>query len=261
MLFRSLWHLFFADVFNNGGFDIVIGNPPYIEFKKINPSEKEKYGVYKTANRKYDVFGLFIELSKNILKNNGIHSYINPTTFLMKDFGEPIRELIREDFEIKEIFDFSDYQIFNTAITYTGIFIFKKSINKNYDFYYQKLNGKNVTKDIRTLFENKTNNKSKEVSIINETKLFENSWVFGNNEESNLLELIKSNNRLLKFYSRFTFQGIATGKDEVFFLKEDQINKFNLEREVIIPIFKGKDINKLYMCHPILSYIYLCLFL
>jgi adenine-specific DNA-methyltransferase len=162
----------------------------------------------------------------------------------MKDFGEPIRELIREDFEIKEIFDFSDYQIFNTAITYTGIFIFKKSSNKNYNFYYQKLNGKNVTKDIRKLFENKLNNNSKEVSIINETKLFENSWVFGNNEESNLLDFIKSDNKLLKHYSKFTFQGIATGKDEVFFLKEDEIKKFNLEREIIIPIFKGKDINK-----------------
>lgn len=239
-----LWHLFFADVFNNGGFDIVIGNPPYIEFKKINPLEKEKYNIYKTASRKYDVFGLFIELSKNILKNGGIHSYINPTTFLMKDFGEPIRELIREEFEIKEIFDFSDYQVFNTAITYTGIFIFKKAKIKNYDFYYQKLNGKNIVNDRRKLFASKKSSKSKEVSIINENKLLEKSWVFGNIEESKLLELIKLNNKILKYYSKFTFQGIATGKDEVFFLKEDEINRFNLEREIIIPIFKGKDINK-----------------
>lgn len=187
-----LWHLFFADVFNNGGFDIVIGNPPYIEFKKINSTEKEKYGVYKTASRKYDVFGLFIELSKNILRNGGIHSYINPTTFLMKDFGEPIRELVRDDFEIKEIFDFSDYQIFNTAITYTGIFIFKKSSNTNYNFYYQKLNGKNIVKDKSKLFESKIDNIFKEVSIINNSKLIEKSWVFGSSQESDLMDLIKS---------------------------------------------------------------------
>lgn len=239
-----LWHLFFADVFNNGGFDIVIGNPPYIEFKKINSTEKEKYGIYKTASRKYDVFGLFIELSKNILRNGGIHSYINPTTFLMKDFGEPIRELVRDDFEIKEIFDFSDYQIFNTAITYTGIFIFKKSSNTNYNFYYQKLNGKNIVKDKSKLFESKIDNIFKEVSIINNSKLIEKSWVFGSSQESDLMDLIKSDNKNLKYYSKFTFQGIATGKDEVFFLKEDEIKKLNLERDILIPIFKGKDINK-----------------
>lgn len=239
-----LWHLFFADVFNNGGFDIVIGNPPYIEFKKINSTEKEKYGIYKTASRKYDVFGLFIELSKNILRNGGIHSYINPTTFLMKDFGEPIRELVRDDFEIKEIFDFSDYQIFNTAITYTGIFIFKKSSNTNYNFYYQKLNGKNIVKDKSKLFESKIDNIFKEVSIINNSKLIEKSWVFGSSQESDLMDLIKSDTKNLKYYSKFTFQGIATGKDEVFFLKEDEIKKLNLERDILIPIFKGKDINK-----------------
>jgi adenine-specific DNA-methyltransferase len=239
-----LWHLYFADVFENGGFDIVIGNPPYIEFKKINSYEKEKYGTYKTASRKYDVFGLFIELSKNILRNGGIHSYINPTTFLMKDFGEPIRELVRDDFEIKEIFDFSDYQIFNTAITYTGIFIFKKNKISNYNFYYQKLNGKNIVKDRTKLFENKKNNIFKDVSNINNSKLDEKSWVFGSSQESTLMDLIKSNNKDLKYYSKFTFQGIATGKDEVFFLKEDEIKKLNLEREILIPIFKGKDINK-----------------
>ena len=239
-----LWHLFFADVFNNGGFDIVIGNPPYIEFKKINSTEKEKYGIYKTASRKYDVFGLFIELSKNILRNDGIHSYINPTTFLMKDFGEPIRELVRDDFEIKEIFDFSDYQIFNTAITYTGIFIFKKSSNTNYNFYYQKLNSKNIVKDKSKLFESKKDNIFKEVSIINNSKLIEKSWVFGSSQESDLMDLIKSDNKNLKYYSKFTFQGIATGKDEVFFIKEDEIKKLNLERNILIPIFKGKDINK-----------------
>jgi len=94
-----LWHLFFADVFEKGGFDIVIGNPPYIEFKKLPSKEKELYRNYQTASRKYDLYVLFIERSNQILKDKGCHYFINPTTFLMKDYGIPLRELFQKIFE------------------------------------------------------------------------------------------------------------------------------------------------------------------
>lgn len=229
---------------NYQGFDIVIGNPPYIEFKKIENSEKIKYANYLTANRKYDLFCLFIELSSNLLKNNGIHSFINPTTFLMKDFGEPLRELINRNFQILEIFDFSDYQVFDTAITYTGIFTFRKCKHDNYNFYYQKLDGKKNAKNREILFLEKKSNIYKEVSTINNDKLKEKSWVFGNVVETELLNLIEGNNQKLKTFTNYTFQGIATGKDEVFFIEEETINKLKLEKEILIPIFKGRDINK-----------------
>ena len=239
-----LWHLYFKEIFDNGGFDIVIGNPPYIEFKKINSNIKTEYSkLYVTANRKYDLFGLFIELSSNILKSNGIHTYINPTTFLMKEYGKSIRNLINEKFKIIEIFDFSDFQIFDTAITYTGIFIFQKQNAINYDFIYQKLNGNTTVNYRGTLFENKNSSHFKEVSYINEIKLKLDSWVFGTSIITNLLETIERNPQLKKF-TKYTFQGIATGKDEVFLISEDELIKSNIENDVIFPLLKGKDVNK-----------------
>ena len=55
-----LWHTYFKDVFDNGGFDIVIGNPPYVEFKKLANADKMRYKHFKTAERKYDLYVLFV---------------------------------------------------------------------------------------------------------------------------------------------------------------------------------------------------------
>ena len=238
-----LWHLFFQEIFLQGGFDIVIGNPPYVEFKKIDADEKAKYVGYETAKRKYDIFCLFIELSRNICREGGIHSFINPTTFLMKDFGTPLRKLINENFKILEIFDFSDYQVFNTAITYTGIFLFKKENNSSdYSFLYQKLKGEKVSNSL--LFSSKEEGNNKDVAFIKSSQLDKEIWVFGSEIETSLLEKLDNDYIKLENITQYIFVGIQTGKDSVFLIKEDDIVTNNLERDLIHPIFKGKDVNK-----------------
>ncbi len=245
------WALDFPEILNPNiinekerGFDIVIGNPPYIEFKKIDALEKIEYTKhFITANRKYDVYGLFIELSFNLLKKNGVHCFINPTTFLMKDFGNPVRKIINDNFEIIEIFDFSDFQIFNTAITYTGIFLFRKNQKKEYHFIYQKLNGKSFIQDKKILFDTKQQSDFKEISEITNDKLNEDSWVFGNSLESKIMEIIEMNPPLNHF-TKYTFQGIATGKDEVFLISEDDLESNEIEKNIVFPLLRGRDVNK-----------------
>jgi len=242
-----LWHLFFQEVFENGGFDIVIGNPPYVEFKKVSTREKNSYVNYMTAKGKYDIFCLFIELSNNLLKKDGIHCYINPTTFMMKDFGKSLRELINNYFKIIEVFDFSDYQIFPTAITYTGIFLFKKQFNSNkhsYNFRYQKLNGSSQISNSELLFTDFKANIFKEFNWIDSEELYNLSWVFNNPFDKKILNKLRSGSVELGEITKYTFQGIASGKDEVFYIDKNVISKYSLEREIIYPIFKGKDINK-----------------
>lgn len=120
------WRLDFPEILNpivnkHTGFDIVVGNPPYIESKKLSKEAKDVFKGYQTASGKFDVFCLFIELSSNLIKQNGIHCFINPTTFFNKDYGKALRSFISNKFNVLEIFDFNDYQVFPTAITYTGV--------------------------------------------------------------------------------------------------------------------------------------------
>jgi adenine-specific DNA-methyltransferase len=243
-----LWHLWFKEVFDKGGFDIVIGNPPYIEFKKLPSKEKELYKNYQTASRKYDLYVLFIELSNQILKEKGCHCFINPTTFLMKDYGIPLREFIKTKFRIKEIIDFADYQIFESAITYTGIFSFVKrnKEDEKYNFIYQKFSKPNEPiKDKRQLFEIGRELSFKSIQQVASNKLIADSWIFNNALDTNLFSKIENVKfPLLKDITKYIFVGIQSGKDEVFFVDKETIKENSLEKEIVIPIYKGKDIRK-----------------
>ena len=100
-----LWHTWFSDVFNKGGFDIVIGNPPYVNFANIKSAEyrpilKEKF--YSTKN-KCDLYAFFIEFGFDLLNNHGIITYIVPHTWKATDSFSKLREVIFTKHQLKTI--------------------------------------------------------------------------------------------------------------------------------------------------------------
>ena len=121
-----LWHTWFHDVFSKGGFDIVIGNPPYVLIQTLKNEElentyKRKYSV---ASYKIDLFHLFIEHGYNILKKDGVLTYINPTTYLTNNYTQPLRDLILKKTSVLGIINISD-DVFDASVN-TGIEILLK---------------------------------------------------------------------------------------------------------------------------------------
>lgn len=122
------WQNEFPQVFEKGGFDVVIGNPPYVfggnnginEFEKIFFKEN-----YITGNGKINLFTLFIEKSNNILKNNGEFSFIIPNTFLRVTSYHDSREYFINNFHFRELADLGN-NVFNGAVTSAIILIAKK---------------------------------------------------------------------------------------------------------------------------------------
>jgi len=127
------FELCFSEVFRQGGFDVVIGNPPYgIVFDTI---VKKKYDeVYPTFARNNDIYVAFYEKGFNILINKGILAYISPNTFLNGDYFKILRKHITCHSIIREIFDYKDLKVFKDPTVFVCVFIGSKNININYPY-------------------------------------------------------------------------------------------------------------------------------
>ena len=126
-----LWHTWFKDIFDGGGFDIVIANPPYInaiEAKNtIDDSVRQEYKKsYITAVGTYDIYVIFIELGFKLLKSNGTLSYITPSKYLSAEYAKALREYIIKNYSVEQISDFSNIRVFENAGVSTMISRFMK---------------------------------------------------------------------------------------------------------------------------------------
>ena len=119
---------------DEGGFDIVIANPPYVNIYQIAENEeivKTYQKLFFSAYKKFDLYILFLEKSINLLKSNGVLCYINSDKFMSQPYGVRIRQFILNTCRIRTICDLSKYKIFEEAVNMVSVFIFNKEKNKN----------------------------------------------------------------------------------------------------------------------------------
>lgn len=150
-----LWHIYFKDVFDKGGFDIVIGNPPY----GVSIKDDYRKNVVSELGQvpDYEIYYYFIELSKKLLADKGILSYIVPNTWLFNTYAKKYRENIFNSWIVDEILDCSKFKIFDSATVMNTVFRFRlteNSENSNYVGYRNTMNAlsfSSLTKEGYTL--------------------------------------------------------------------------------------------------------------
>lgn len=130
-----LWKLEFSRIFKEkGGFDIVIGNPPYIDSEdmiRYIPDVREYCkSKYKSAKGNWDIFIIFIELGIMLAKQNGNTSYIVPNKLIGAKYSEALRKYIAQ-YSVKELRDYSTVDVFKEADVYPVVFRIEKESNKN----------------------------------------------------------------------------------------------------------------------------------
>lgn len=156
-----IWELEFSEVFRDqGGFDVVIGNPPYVNIRKLEKELKSYYKEnYQTAQGQYDLYVLFIEKALMISKpRTGLLSYITPNKFLISAYGKETRKLIAERYYMKDFVDHSRERVFATASVYPVVFLIqntpKSSIHKSNDYDLLKTFGFEESNSIIEKLEN-----------------------------------------------------------------------------------------------------------
>ena len=121
-----LWHLMFQDIFDEGGFDIVIQNPPFIRqesLKNLKESLQEDFSCY---NAKADISTYFYELANKLLKKEGVASILATNSWLDVDYGKSLQSFLLENVHIKEIVEFSGNRLFEASIRTVITWFIKK---------------------------------------------------------------------------------------------------------------------------------------
>lgn len=228
------WEHEFQLVFANGGFDAVIGNPPYV---LIQPKDTPKYllNYYKTkfyvSQYKIDLYHLFYEKGISVLKNNGYFGYITPSPYLLNIHLSKLRKFILDTSEIKKIINTGN-DVFYGAKVDTAVIILKKEDN-------EKNRNKNTVKIYNKINYSFKHNNDKDTIQVNYADA--DNFVFNINITSSEWELLKKidNHEKLGNLSRVSF-GLQT-KDKKKYVKDEPIN------ENWKPCIDGKNIFPYYL--------------
>ena len=227
-----LWHIYFKEVFDQGGFDIVIGNPPYIELQKLKKINKVyKNCQFETYNSSGDIYCLFTEHGFNILKSGGVLCYIMMNKWMKADYGKELRHYIRSR-KIHSIIDYGDVQVFKKATTYPCIIHLEKS-EPGETFKSLRLHENNLT-DV-------------ELDEFPTSELDDESWVISSRDDQLLYKKLKPKfPKLEKYLGYSSNYGIKTGLSEAFLISKETRDSLIAESpsaaDVIVPYFEGKDI-------------------
>tara|TARA_R110001583_G_scaffold85590_2_gene224429 strand:- start:6781 stop:9948 length:3168 start_codon:yes stop_codon:yes gene_type:complete len=211
------------------GFDVVIGNPPYVRAELLtdflNYFEK-KYKVFHPAS---DLFAYFYELGTKIINNIGLMGFIS-NTFDKTTAGKVLREYLTEETTLKAYTDFTEMQIFEGATTYPVIIILNKSKQKEGKFDFIKIPKSSQSKVIDIEIHNKIK--------VSQDSLDSKSWSFSSLEKSKILVKISLHPKLREIFGK-CYYGVKTALNDAFIINENWAKP-----EHIKPILEGKEIKK-----------------
>ena len=238
------WAAEFRDVMSSdgsrfGGFDAVIGNPPYIRIQTMKewaPAEVEFYKRrYRAASKgNYDIYVVFVEKGLELLNPRGRLGFILPNKFLSTDYGQQLRGLISERKSLHRLIDFKHDQVFLQATTYTCLLFLVGGQGEKYEYAVAVPSPDILTSELQ-------------FSIHDIEEISESPWVFSSSEIHNISSKLETDsNPLLELPAQMN-RGSSTGNDEVFILKLTEnpgvyISKtgslIELEQEILrTPIF------------------------
>ncbi|MGE6612520.1 Eco57I restriction-modification methylase domain-containing protein [Peribacillus sp. NPDC076916] len=236
------WQEEFKDILASGGFDIIIGNPPYVRQELINSYKPYLKTNYKTYSGRSDLYVYFFEKSICLLNKKGKMSFIVSSKYTKAKYGEPLREYILDNCVLEEFIDFGDTEVFKGITAYPSIIRLKKQqskvIRSRNQVLYSNLENKKFNNISNIIQENQV--------ILKQSRLNSGEWIFKSEEYLDLIKKLQSKNPTLKSKLGQPRVGFKTGLNKAYILTKEEANKLIMSneksKEIIYPILFGENI-------------------
>jgi hypothetical protein len=225
------------------GFDVVIGNPPYVEHKKLKEIASKFRGKYEVYSGTADLSIYFIEAGIKLCKGRGFLIYITTNKFFNTGYGKLVRAYILKN-QLDTIIDFEQVEVFENALISSVILGVRKSIPSIDEFCYQKFYKLNSSK-----FKNEFGKDNKYFGIYRQSLLGEDEWSFADTKQLALKEKIETSARCISELEGVSVcRGVTTGYNPAFIIdnekRKELINADKKSEGIIKPLLQGRNIRK-----------------
>ncbi len=238
------WNAAFPEVFARGGFDVVIGNPPYVRMEHLKPVKPWLAQHYAVADERTDLYAYFFEKGVTILKTGGRLGYISSSTFFRTGSGEKLRLHLSERTDMEAVVDFGDTQIFEGVTTYPAILVAVKRATMDGagagDLHFHNVKG-DAPGELGAAFQ-------AEAMPMPRARLTGGSWQFEDGPLAALRDKITKGRKTLGEVYGAPMRGIVTGLNEAFIIdtptRDRLVQQDARSAELLKPFLKGENVKR-----------------
>ena len=235
------WETAFPEVFAEGGFDVVLGNPPYVRMEFLKALKPYLETRYEVVSDRADLYCYFYERGLRLLKPGGRLGYISSNTFFKTGSGKPLREYLLRDATIEGVVDFGDLQVFEGVTTYPAILTLKRgAAPKNHELRFWKVDALPDTNFLASW--------EAAQGPYPQAALGTGSWELENPALRALREKIRAGRKTLKEVYGSPLRGVVTGLNAAFVIDTATRDRLCAQdprsAELLKPFLEGKDLKR-----------------
>lgn len=235
------WKKSFPPIFKDGGFDIVLGNPPYVRMELLKAMKPYLEARFEVVSDRADLYAYFFERGLKLLKPGGRLGYISSATFFKTGSGAPLRRFLREKATLEHVVDFGDLQIFEGVTTYPAILVMRNEVpSAEHQLSFWRLH---TLPDI-----NFTASYAKSASTYPQGALTDGSWELEGAKLKALRDKIRKGRKTLKEVYGSPLYGIKTGLNAAFVIDTSTKDRICADdpasAKLLKPFLEGKDLKR-----------------